>query len=791
MIASLVSTIDDEPECVAKISPKHECHQKNKQIQNKRTSSCQIIAKDLHHLIFRQNYSKKNTFNVNDKIQFNVSDSIAFAPSPMIIIAPIKKNEKAEFYSALILRNKTDAIVKVFNGDNRVDAGEAEKRTLEKIQQKLLNSKFNKNFCHMLGFCFLENGDYALATEKGKTTVFEKMTKLEKKGKQMKFYKIKDFSLQMIRLFNSFQKIDLLYRDINPENIHIFKSEDGVITYKISDFEVAEWLDFEVKGSIFTKKLKLSGAPNWMSPENYSLYKRMKTNDENSSNDDSFNFTTKSRSEVRVDNERQNDNLILAMKKTFIQDETILITVNIEESYKSDVFSLGLMILAMALGLNHDLMKKVYNKNEKATKEAIKIFQKMEKPQNCKFLDSLIEIMLDFDVKERKDFKTIFKSLYNETLDENEEINENLNIRTIKTSKIENFPKFTESVLRRILEKGYIAEKLDQKFVTTILKNIWQKNAYDNFINKELSSFPNLLEIIKKNSGKFENLVKIYTSDLNFFRPLNEKLSKKEIDLCKFFVVSLLQERPRIKSQNFPKKVYRLIKSSKTDKNLINDYKKGVGQNFFWNSYSSTTKLKKIAKNWIDEEHSEYILFKIELDDSNYKNKIDISEISDYEEKEILLLPYFYFKVMKCSSFTVEVNGKKKEVLKICLKELKTQIFNFKIVWLDQNINSEDNIETQTKIQKQCGNLIPMKEVSQAIDYINNQKDLCIVISSGRMKEDFIDKIYNSEKVVYFLVYAAEKKKHEVWAKTKEKVVGVCEDEEELMEMLPKRKYLY
>ena len=158
MIASLVSTIDDEPECVAKISPKHECHQKNKQIQNKRTSSCQIIAKDLHHLIFRQNYSKKNTFNANDKIQFNVSDSIAFAPSPMIIIAPIKKNEKAEFYSALILRNKTDAIVKVFNGENRVDAGEAEKRTLEKIQQKLLNSKFNKNFCHMLGFCFLENG---------------------------------------------------------------------------------------------------------------------------------------------------------------------------------------------------------------------------------------------------------------------------------------------------------------------------------------------------------------------------------------------------------------------------------------------------------------------------------------------------------------------------------------------------------------------------------------------------------------------------------------------------------
>lgn len=499
----------------------------------------------------------------------------------------------------------------------------------------------------------------------------------------------------------------------------------------------------------------------------------MKKNDENSSNDDSSNVSPNYRSEVRIDNESppHNDNLILAMKKTVIQDETILITVNIEESYKSDVFSLGLVILAMALGLNHSLMRDVFDKNEKAIKKAIKIFQNMEKPKNCKFLDSLIENMLAFNVKERKDFKTIFNSLFNETPDENEKMKENVNIRTIQTSKIENFPKFTESVLRRILEKGYITEKIDEKFVTTILKNIWRKNAYQNFIIKELSSFPNLMEIIRKNSEKFENLVKIYTSELNFFGPLNKKLSGKEIDLCKFFVVSLLQEKPRNNDQNFPKKVYRIIKSSKTDKNLINDYKKGEGKNFYWNSYSSTTKLKKIAKNWIDEEDSEYILFEIELDGSNYKNKIDISKISDYEEKEILLLPYFYFKVMKCSSFTVKVNGKDKEVLKINLKELKTQIFNFKIVWLDQNINSEENIETQQKIKKNCGKntLIPMEEVSQAIDYINNQKDLCIVISSGKMKEDFIDKIYHSEKVAYFWFMLLRRKNMRFGLKIKKK----------------------
>ncbi len=63
-------------------------------------------------------------------------------------------------------------------------------------------------------------------------------------------------------------------------------------------------------------------------------------------------------------------------------------------------------------------------------------------------------------------------------------------------------------------------------------------------------------------------------------------------------------------------------------------------------------------------------------------NKANISEFSKLKEKEILLYPYFHFKLLKNIAVNVKAGNIYKNICQIEVEEIPIKIFDFRIFWL-------------------------------------------------------------------------------------------------------------
>ena len=296
-------------------------------------------------------------------------------PLKVIIIRRLVESKTADvFIGSHNLQDKNILIaLKRFKGEKGKQLGEREKKTLEKIQN-VKSLQNNDKICHLLGFRSENNSEeeysYTIALELCGTTLHEIMKK-----KKFNMCEIKSFAEDMILIFSHFQKIGLFYRDMKPGNI-FYNSNTGTIE-KIIDFDVSVWLDEISAEEDHSYMLSLAGTPKYMAPELYALYLKMRE----AKHDDELEDETRNLivsniydqmavSQYKVEDFDDEGTLKITRKEFKIDEDLDMNSkFSASECFKMDVFSLGLIILEMALSFTSPFQREAkiqeINKNEK------------------------------------------------------------------------------------------------------------------------------------------------------------------------------------------------------------------------------------------------------------------------------------------------------------------------------------------------------------------------------------------------------------------------------------------
>jgi len=235
-----------------------------------------------------------------------------------------------------------------------------------------------------------------------KTLIAEK--KSRPKASAFPFSKIQHYFKRLVNGLAFLQTVQVCHRDLKPANLLLDETTENIY---LMDFGISE--QFNVSDTEMTKKLiTVGGSPDYLSPEMYKAYKK-------------------------------NKNQMLEINP-----------------YKSDVFSLGLIMLEMAnLALpEKDKDFDIWETNIKASLEKAKekyellLIQKKEKEEFKNFL-RLIKKCLSINAEKRPDFLQLFK--------------ENININDYEALKshilIEDLVKIPFSCFNKFQLRGYSQDK--------------------------------------------------------------------------------------------------------------------------------------------------------------------------------------------------------------------------------------------------------------------------------------------------------------------------------------------
>lgn len=105
------------------------------------------------------------------------------------------------------------------------------------------------------------------------------------------------------------------------------------------------------------------------------------------------------------------------------------------------------------------------------------------------------------------------------------------------------------------------------------------------------------------------------------------------------------------------------------------------------------------------------------------------------------------------------------------------------VVWFNYNINSKDN---QEFIQNSFKHMVvnTFRDTNTAINFIKNNSEPFIVITTGKNGEEFVKKINNCYNVLYIIVFCYNVSFHREWASNYQKIVIVTKSKEELLKKL-------
>ena len=290
--------------------------------------------------------------------------------------------------------------------------------------------------------------------------------------------------------------------------------------------------------------------------------------------------------------------------------------------------------------------------------------------------------------------------------------------------------------------------------------------------------------------------LKLYTAESPFYSRLNSSLAEKEFDLYSEFLSTLLYYEKHLSPVIPGYTVYRGM--TITADCLKGSYKEG--QKYFWTAFNSSTLSESIAQNFMlmGNPNGIPVLFQIQLNPKNTHNKYYLKDYSVYSnEEEVLLLPYFSFKVREKKIF-IDPHTHTRKAL-VHLKEVKTNYYGngmqtelttqgkVYFVWTDQNINNPENSQYQRVLKDLLGDRVScsdnMPRTRQCLN--DNVNNTYFVISNGMGKEEFVKEIGFYGNVAGIVVFTSSYRLKEckMWMKDA-KVKGVFDNFTDVVDYL-------
>ena len=749
------------------------------------------------------------------KVKIVGDHRIASGVSSDVFLGEIVHNDKLT--GKLISTNKFVAL-KRFKGENGRLLGECEKNVLEKLL-KTKSLQNNPNFCQLLGYTVEEGGQiysFTIALEYGKQTLYESIRKRKKK---FGLNEIKEFAEAMIFIFSNFQKIGLYYRDIKPANILLSPGDLMQTIDKIIDFDVSLWLD-TIKTENGEYVMGLAGTPMYMSPELYKVYHKvildLKKPKFGNQKKEKPLMTSNVEDQLQIPEEfttfhDEDKTLTITKKQLKFNDGDISnCIVSATECFKNDVFSLGLTILEMVFanpGYEEKIINvKSLNKSEKSLQEALAEFIKIPKNKNFIYLNELIPKMLAWKQEDRADFIELEDYLIYEKM---ANIGNKFNCVDCvqKFTSLGTFDGIWDVNPKQKIKKakdhffapGYLCTNVDFNFIKTIMDTSYEKDIKTNMLKKEISSHQHNFA---NGSSINEGMIQTYTQETEFYSDFNKCLGNNQLEKYKYFLTNFLKIKKMLNIPIVSKTVYRVISlenmSDKLKFEARSRYFPGI--DFFWPSFTSTSKSEVIKDGWIrlksKNPNASIVLFNIKIKNENLSNKADISNNSSCDEQEILLFPYFHFRVIKNAPCLVKMEGFNGTICQIDIEEIPTKVFSFRIIWFDPAVDSAENKIIQNTIRENYGNvLVTFNDMGKAVKFLTDYNMVSFVISCGGRKEKlgerFVDQIHALSHVSKILIYAADLEYHRKWAGKYKKVLDVYNDSLELVKALPDKNILY
>ena len=488
------------------------------------------------------------------------------------------------------------------------------------------------------------------------------------------------------------------------------------------------------------------------------------------------------------------------------------------DCFKYDTFSLGLVLLEMA-GID------IKNLNSKETDlvDKIEIFKNKYKNSKTRFY---IDKLLSWSMEKRWDFiETIDNLIYSKDLDINRLSNEQKKFEMSKFTSPRAIDKFwwSNNDDKKILKDHYFASngrlslKIPKEFINYILtptqnsqisKGLLKKELEQHFLKLENNVVINLIMSIlmrekekNKKSQKqlFRIFVDIYTNESSLPYDLNTYLGNNELEKCKYFYSLFIRKREVFVDE--VEYLYRILMIDPSENNFTIRNQYLPNNEYYWPSFTSTSLNEDAVWKYLSQKFSvfqikniEILLFEIKVNKNRKSNKLNLMKYSFVkEEKEILLLPYFNFKVLASEPKKVEIKNIKKNFCKICIEEIDRNILDINIVWFDPLVNSTENKQYQLIIREIYQNLYVFTKEEEVLGFINDSKKHALVISCGSKAETFIEKIQNNEFILGVILFVGQgrKQKYESLLGKYNIIKDICDEVWNLLHWIPNKKIIY
>ena len=268
---------------------------------------------------------------------------------------------------------------------------------------------------------------------------------------------------------------------------------------------------------------------------------------------------------------------------------------------------------------------------------------------------------------------------------------------------------------------------------------------------------------------------RFYTSECGFSRRLNRSLAMKDFRAFDEFIKTILYHEKEIKSSLLSTIVWRgfALPESVVEEEL---YKKG-GE-YYWTSFTDTSTREDIAKKYMMHHVKGggiAVLFKIHLREDILYNKYNIREYSCFKtEEEILLMPYFRFRITECEKI---YDPHTEQKILICVaEELFTDFYGngpelkkllnptLSLLWLENTFDDPQNVQFLKKMHdkfsdKLEGRIYTFTEEEKAKKHLcSEQETNFIVLTNGQNRTGFIRDISLYRNISMILVFTSRDK---------------------------------
>ena len=277
---------------------------------------------------------------------------------------------------------------------------------------------------------------------------------------------------------------------------------------------------------------------------------------------------------------------------------------------------------------------------------------------------------------------------------------------------------------------------------------------------------------------------------------INSLISRNQEEKSKYFYTNFIKKREILTPEIEFEYLYRAVILDPSEKNFYIRSQYLNNHEYYWPSFVSTyldeaSVLSLLKKNIINTKQ-EILFFVIKICKSRRSNKINLfNKVA--QAQEILLLPYFNFKVLHSEPKKVEICKKNKNICKIYIEEIEKIIFDISIVWYDPQINNLENRQYQVIIKEKNDNLKVFDDENKAKDFIFGNDKFQLVISCGSQAHSFLEKIKGNNFVLAIILFVGEGKKQKYDHLMQKYTIckEVCDSLGNVLAWIPKQKILY